>query len=141
MRRARILAVLLLPATLIVAAGPRPKATFPHEFHYLELEIDCVTCHHETDAAELVVPHKEIFENSADSWARCSSCHRRTAEPAEPQACGNCHHDSPTDVADETLSAKVVIHRSCWSCHDVGTGQPASRACIQCHVRPPGDTP
>jgi len=141
MRTLGIFSALLLAAALAVLAATPPEAEFPHEFHFDDLEIDCVTCHHETDAAELMIPHEQDFEHFSDSWPSCERCHRSTPEPTETQACGNCHHDSPTDVADETLSAKVVIHRSCWSCHEIGTGQAASQACSQCHPSLAGDEP
>ena len=70
---------------------------FPHELHYDDLELECVTCHHETSAASLRVPHREYF---ADSWARCTKCHAEGVEPTASLACGSCHHDSPTDIAD-----------------------------------------
>lgn len=134
MRSATILAGLLLAAAIAVLAEPLPPAQFPHDLHAFDLEFDCVTCHHETDATALVVPHGGDFES-------CKRCHGQTAEPAPAQACGNCHHDSPADLADETLSAKVVIHRSCWSCHEVGVGPGASRACGQCHTKTEGGQP
>jgi formate-dependent nitrite reductase cytochrome c552 subunit len=141
MRTIGVLAALLLAAALTVLAETPPQAEFPHEFHFDDLEIDCVTCHHETDAAALSIPHQEDFEHFSDSWPSCKRCHRDTPEPTSPQACANCHHDSPTDIADETLSSKVVIHRSCWSCHEVGAGQSASQACGQCHRSDPGGAP
>lgn len=104
---------------------------FPHELHFLDFELECVTCHHETNAVALDIPHETYFP---DQLTHCQKCHRDTAEPASIQPCGNCHHDSPTDIADETLSAKVVVHRSCWSCHDVGTGPSATRSCKNCHT-------
>jgi hypothetical protein len=33
-------------------------------------------------------------------------------------------------------TVKVAIHRSCWSCHDRGTGSEASQQCGFCHQRP-----
>jgi hypothetical protein len=32
------------------------------------------------------------------------------------------------------LSPKVVIHQSCWECHEIGTGEDASRNCKTCHA-------
>jgi hypothetical protein len=64
------------------------------------------------------VPHPEYFH---DFWIDCSTCHRKKGEaPLEPQACSTCHHERNGDLADETLSAKVVIHKNCWSCHEGG---------------------
>ena len=104
--------------------------SFPHELHFAELELECVTCHHETNAGPLNVPHLEYF---ADSWARCKKCHTNGERQIDSLACSSCHPDTPTNVADETLSAKVVIHRSCWTCHEVGRGQAASLVCKSCH--------
>lgn len=104
---------------------------FPHEMHYADLELECSSCHHETHAGELDIPHPEYF---ADFWIRCATCHAETAAATGPVACSACHHGSPVDIADETLSVKVVIHRSCWQCHEVGTGAQASQACVTCHM-------
>ena len=107
----------------------RGQVSFPHELH-TEMEIPCEDCHHETLAGGLSMPHPEYFE---DFWIRCETCHHAAAEPGCPQACSACHHDSPTNIADETLSSKVVIHQSCWGCHPAGTGSDASRGCEFCH--------
>ena len=40
---------------------------------------------------------------------------------------------NPRNIADETLSAKVVVHQQCWKCHPVGTGKEASAVCEKCH--------
>lgn len=108
-----------------------PKALFPHDKHASELEIACVQCHHETNAGPLVIPHKKYFD---DLWIDCGICHRAKGAPAlEPQACSTCHHERNGNIADETLSAKVVIHKNCWSCHEVGKGAEASAVCKTCH--------
>ena len=109
------------------AAG---SVEFPHSMHALDLEIECETCHHETNAATLSIPHEEYFE---DFWIECQTCHRAGAASADPQPCSACHHSSPTTVADETLSAKVVIHQNCFECHEGGTGREASQSCALCH--------
>jgi len=104
---------------------------FPHDLHYDELELECEICHHETQATVLDIPHTEYFK---DFWIKCAICHREDATASGPLACSECHHSSPADVADETLSAKVVIHQSCWECHEIGTGAEASRGCSSCHT-------
>lgn len=109
------------------------QVAFPHRLHFEELGIDCGDCHHETNAAILQIPHQEYFR---DFWIHCETCHQGSENPELPHACGDCHHTPPVDIADETLSAKVVIHRSCWACHEVGTGQEASRSCGSCHAGP-----
>ena len=103
---------------------------FPHAMHYDDLGIECVSCHHETNAAELDMPHEDYFE---DLWIDCRICHKPGQAASVPLACSNCHHESPTDIADQTLSSKVVIHKSCWECHDVGRAEEASMACKTCH--------
>jgi hypothetical protein len=121
----------LSPDGEIVYTSAIGEVTFPHALHAEELGFDCSECHHETAAAGLATPHDEYFE---DLWVECAKCHREAAAAAMPQSCGECHHDSPTSTADETLSAKVVIHRSCWACHDSGTGAEASQSCNFCHA-------
>ena len=138
-----------LAAAIVLAAGvaaadlgavppgeaPSPAAVgaarFPHDLHAGDLGFDCVDCHHETAAGRLEMPHEDYFD---DFWIDCRSCHRDSDEAAAPQSCDECHHASPISTADETLSAKVVIHRSCWTCHDSGTGAEASRSCGFCHA-------
>lgn len=109
------------------AAG---TVSFPHLFHAEDLEIPCVDCHHETNAGGLEMPHAEYFE---DFWIRCESCHAEGVVRTPSRACSDCHHDSPVTIADETLSSKVVIHQSCWGCHEVATGAEASASCVNCH--------
>ena len=117
------------PARDPSAIGP---AVFPHDEHAEDMEIECVECHHETSAAPLSFPHKDYFD---DFWIDCTICHHESGAVAlTPQGCSKCHHSPNGDIADETLSAKVVIHKNCWSCHDVGTGVEASSTCKDCHV-------
>ena len=107
------------------------EVRFPHSLHAEELGFDCSDCHHETNAPRLRMPHDEYFE---DFWIDCRTCHRETDSVAVPQNCADCHHASPVSTADETLSAKVVVHRKCWECHDSGTGEEASQSCGFCHT-------
>ncbi len=118
---------------VIARSSEAGDIVFPHSMHASDLGIECATCHHETNAAALSIPHEDYFD---DFWIECQTCHRPGAASGTPQACSACHHSSPTTVADETLSAKVVIHRSCFECHEGGTGQEASRSCGLCHQRP-----
>lgn len=109
--------------------------SFPHQMHLDDFGIECRECHHETDAAKLESPHQEYF---ADFWINCQICHHESRTPRTSQRCSHCHHDTPFDIADETRSAKVVIHQKCWSCHEVGAGAEASATCATCHSsRPP----
>jgi len=114
-----------IPQTIVLG-----DVTFEHQFHFEDLELECGACHHETDAPALKMPHPEYFE---DLWIDCKTCHHENRS-AEPQKCSACHDPNPFDIADETLSPKVVIHRSCWGCHEVGKGKEASRNCRSCHA-------
>lgn len=114
------------------------EVKFGHEYHFEELKIECPACHHETNAAALRMPHKDYFD---DFWIDCTICHKSDkATPADPQSCATCHHRSPAHIADETLSAKVAIHKKCWECHDAGRGEAASKGCVLCHKKAPDKT-
>lgn len=118
------------PQTASSLAGP---VWFPHERHYIELGIACRRCHHDVRAAALKMPHASYFD---DFWIDCRICHKTTKVPSNmPQPCVTCHRVSPRNLADETLSAKVVIHKQCWGCHEAKTGAAASRGCATCHRR------
>ena len=119
-----------MPPEVITSLTSAGTVDFPHSMHFSDFEIECIACHHETNATALNIPHEEYFE---DFWIKCRTCHQAGASATAPQACSACHHSSPTTVADETLSAKVVIHQSCSECHEGGTGQEASRNCGFCH--------
>jgi hypothetical protein len=111
------------------------EATFDHRLHFKTLAIECKACHHETNAATLKMPHKGYFK---DFWIDCSICHKSAGTAAaKPQSCSACHHGSPANIADETLSAKVVIHEKCWECHVSGRGREASNGCVTCHRKAP----
>ena len=118
------------PSSTISFPNPAGDVDFLHEMHYSDLEIDCVECHHETNAGALQTPHTRYLETSSID---CMACHQEGVEASSPQSCSHCHGDNPVDIADETLSSKVVIHQVCWSCHDVGSGAAASRGCSSCH--------
>lgn len=122
-------------ASIIKSQSSVGEVAFPHELHFKDLEMECQACHHETNAAILQMPHAEYFD---DFWINCKICHRGSGTAgSQPQSCSNCHHDSPTDIADETLSAKVVVHQQCWECHELETGAKASQGCSNCHVKVP----
>ena len=111
------------------------EVTFPHQFHFEDLELECQACHHETNATSLKMPHEDYFD---DFWIDCKICHRGDGTSAsQPRSCSSCHHDSPTSIADETLSTKVVIHKICWKCHEIEKGEKASQGCSDCHVKNP----
>ena len=107
------------------------EVVFPHLEHIEDLGIECEECHHEVNAAALKMPHEEYFN---DFWIECGVCHHDGSEPEhQPVACSSCHHDRPSGISDQTLSSKVVIHKNCWECHDIGTGADASGECSFCH--------
>jgi hypothetical protein len=105
---------------------------FPHLLHIEDIEVECAECHHETKAAELDMPHEHFFD---DFWIQCQTCHVPGGEPMQEQACSKCHLRNHDNFSDETLSAKAVIHKSCWECHEAGIGSDASAVCGDCHVR------
>ena len=111
------------------------RVAFPHAMHVDDLGFDCTDCHHETNASKLTMPHEDYFE---DFWIDCTICHRGTRSESRPRSCSMCHHSMPSAIADQTLSAKVFVHRSCWECHDVGAGAAASRECSFCHEKAKG---
>jgi len=118
------------PPDVVVSPSSVGEVTFAHQMHSEDLEIPCAECHHETNAVRLDMPHEDYLQ---DFWIDCTTCHHESDTPACPQACSTCHHNAPHTVADETMSAKVVIHQSCWKCHEVANGQEASRNCGACH--------
>lgn len=106
---------------------------FTHKRHAQEQEIECVECHHQIHASDLATPHPDYMESS---WVSCRTCHDSNPDNSEQYyRCSICHLPDPDDISDETLSSKVVIHRSCWNCHESGTGVEASKSCAECHVK------
>lgn len=107
------------------------EVTFHHEMHFKDLAIKCVECHNSIDAKELVTPHPDYFKSSS---IKCEICHSKSG-PAKQDSykCSGCHGTNPMNIADETLSAKVVVHQQCWKCHQVGKGREASLGCKKCH--------
>lgn len=107
------------------------EVTFRHQKHIKNLAIKCVACHHQINAKPLATPHPGYF---GSSWINCKTCHSESEKVVQKAyVCSECHQTRPKNIADETLSAKVVIHKQCWSCHEVGTGKDASDGCEQCH--------
>ena len=103
---------------------------FPHNVH---MRFGCVACHHQIHAMELDTPHPDYLTSS---WINCQGCHDiDSGNKSKYYKCSDCHHSDPDDIADETLSSKVVIHKSCWKCHKSGTGAEASEGCSACHVK------
>lgn len=101
---------------------------FPHTRHQ---KMNCKRCHHQIHARELDTPHEDYL---SASWIKCQSCHETDSEFGDSYyKCSGCHHSEPESIVDETISSKVVIHKSCWKCHKSGTGAKASEGCSYCH--------
>lgn len=106
---------------------------FPHDFHVTDVEMACAECHHQIHAVELDTPHPDYLESS---WINCQACHSPESVASDAYyRCSECHHENPSNIADETLSAKVVVHKNCWQCHETQTGAEASKGCVDCHVK------
>ena len=107
------------------------EVTFTHETHIKDRAIQCVECHHQINAKKLDTPHPDYFKSSS---IKCEICHNESDKVKQKAyTCSGCHRTNPINIADETLSAKVVIHKQCWKCHQVGAGKEASKACDFCH--------
>ena len=103
--------------------------SFPHKVHQ---KMGCQKCHHQIHAKDLVTPHDEYLTYS---WVSCRDCHDESQNHSIYYGCAKCHHSNLENIADETLSAKVVVHKSCWKCHLSGTGVEASERCSFCHEK------
>lgn len=143
MKRYLIAAISLL--LLVAAAAPRGpgeppvelrmqsavgEVVFRHEAHFKDRAIACTDCHHQINARKLETPHPEYLQSS---WINCRLCHDESGNTKAIYTCSACHNGNPRNIADETLSAKVVVHRQCWKCHQAGTGKDASASCRLCH--------
>jgi Zn finger protein HypA/HybF involved in hydrogenase expression len=107
------------------------EVVFHHQMHIKDLSIKCVECHHQIDAKKLATPHPDYFKSSS---IKCEICHMHVGEIKQGgYICSACHSTKPMNIADETLSSKVVVHKQCWKCHQVGTGTQASKGCEKCH--------
>jgi hypothetical protein len=117
-----------IPAQIRFAAAVG-DVVFQHETHFKDRGIACVQCHHQINAKKLSTPHPDYLRSST---LNCQTCHKESAQTL--YSCTECHDAKRRDIADETLSAKVVIHKQCQTCHSVGTGKDASSACALCHA-------
>lgn len=140
---AAISTLLLLAASLPAHSddiGAPPDKAFPssvgevifkHKAHVQDRGIKCVDCHHQINARPLTIPHPAYFKSSS---INCEICHKPSERLKQnTYVCSECHRTNPINIADETLSAKVVIHKQCWTCHQVSTGKEASKSCESCH--------
>ena len=137
------------PATSAQAESPRApraKPSIPRDItyessvgnvvfqHRMHMKMGCGECHHQIHAEPLDTPHEDYLDSS---WINCQTCHNASSEMrSKYYECSACHHSETDNIADETLSAKVVIHKSCWKCHETGTGEEASAGCHDCHIKP-----
>ena len=101
---------------------------FPHRVHQ---KMGCQKCHHQIRAKDLVTPHEAYLSHS---WVTCHDCHTESETTTTYYGCARCHHSNLENIADETLSSKVVLHKNCWTCHLSGTGAEASARCGFCHI-------
>lgn len=109
------------------------NVVLPHDVHVKKVKLKCKVCHHQIRAMELDTPHPEYLTSS---WVTCQTCHSTNSKNRKKHyKCSVCHHSEPENISDETLSAKVVIHKSCWKCHEAGTGVEASKGCSDCHMK------
>ena len=106
------------------------EVPFQHKKHVQD-GAACADCHHEINAKSLKTPHPGYLESSS---IKCETCHNELDKSKQKvYTCSKCHPTNPINIADESLSAKVVIHKQCWECHQVGTGKKASKRCESCH--------
>ena len=107
------------------------EVIFRHQAHFKDRAIGCAECHHQINAKKLSTPHPDYLKSSG---VNCKVCHDETGNIRQQvYSCSECHNSHPIDIADETLSSKVVIHKQCWKCHAVSTGKEASKGCEKCH--------
>ena len=119
-----------IPSEISIASSVG-EVVFHHQMHTKDLGIKCVECHHQINAKKLDTPHPDYLKSS---WINCRICHNGSEKIKQNvYSCSECHHTNPINIADETLSAKVVIHKQCLKCHEVGTGKEASKGCEKCH--------
>ncbi|HEY7532442.1 MAG TPA: cytochrome c3 family protein [Nitrospiraceae bacterium] len=117
--------------SLMTISSAVGEVTFLHEAHFKDRGIQCAECHHQINAKKLQTPHADYLQSS---WINCKVCHEEQGKTKEQiYTCSKCHRTSPVNIADETLSAKVVIHKQCWKCHEVGTAKEAAKSCELCH--------
>ena len=108
------------------------QVTFHHEMHVKALDVKCNECHHAVNARPIGASHPDYFKSSS---IKCVICHVESKEAKQnAYTCSGCHKTNPANIADETLSAKVVVHKQCWKCHPVGAGKEASAVCEKCHT-------
>lgn len=119
------------PPEALVFASPIGKVTFPHALHVNELGAACTYCHHPAATAPLNTPHSQWLPKAGH---QCLACHKKRDSTGEHYACTDCH-SQPAPARERVIpSRKVAIHLTCGRCHEIGRGQDASKACVNCHA-------
>jgi hypothetical protein len=106
---------------------------FPHRAHSEEFDVECAGCHHRIRASTLNIPHSFT---TRDNWKDCTFCHNPDTQGQDLYSCRNCHNKLDKNYMKQALSYKVVIHKSCEECHEIGKGVEASKSCKFCHTGP-----
>ena len=97
------------------------NVVLPHDVHVKDVKLKCNVCHHQIRATELDTPHPDYLTSSAGQIAKLAIAQILRTGKSTTSA-PSVIIRSRNDIADETLSSKVVIHKSCWKCHEAGTG-------------------
>jgi hypothetical protein len=103
------------PENEIILEGEKKSARFSHPVH-LDIGLDCVACHHNSDKQPLTADDIAAMENGQQ--LRCANCHNK-------------------DFANPKLQTfKAVAHARCKTCHKQGVdGKAGPTKCSGCHVK------
>lgn len=119
------------PPEELVFTSPIGKITFPHALHVSDLGATCTDCHHPAVAPALKTPHPQWLPKAGH---QCLACHGKQETTSRHYACTDCH-SQPLPASHGVIpSRKVAIHLTCARCHEMGTAQAASKACVNCHA-------
>lgn len=135
-------------------AGVQDVEQFDHQLiGYLmegpHLELACVECHTQADAAVLPTGERRYMGLKQD----CASCHEDPHQGRMAQACSDCHVQSSFDelhsIGHDTRLPLIGGHGAldCRECHAVehshsleklgrGRPKPQPRTCLECHASP-----
>jgi len=104
-----------VPEAEIIIEGEKKSARFSHPVH-LNIGVDCVQCHHDSDHQPLT--EKDIGAMDNNLQLRCASCHNK-------------------DFANPKLQTqKAAFHARCKECHKQGVdGKKGPTKCTGCHVK------
>jgi len=136
-----LMALILLPAAALQAAGPPPEikmqapyehkkaiTVFTHQKHSVDYKIACGECHHD-DKGQPLANLKE-----GDPVKKCFDCHNTPGEVKGKEAKG---------LADKELRAyhANAVHDNCLGCHkqfnkeNKDKGKSAPQKCEECHPK------